>query len=343
MKKIILIYIVFLTNTTYGQTKVFPDNLISADIDKETSLILDRPITNREYLTYLMWTATVYADYPQNLINAFPLRKVDNLNLIIDKYNNSKAPFQELFKYCPEFVANYMFNPLYIDYPVIGISWYQANKFNKWLTDRWNEYRLIQLGHFTFNKNQLGDDCFTTESFLADQYYGTWNGIEQVTWSDNIFLPTFTLPTSYEIEKVKKPDIRKYPYNSESFLSKWCEWLVSVNDSTIKLNHSIHQPEIIKVKSSDIDIKQFEVSELILDRKNKESDKKKILLQSNQNELNYSVYSTLEKDSTGGMRYFILGSSSDKTPLIIENYHIEFPKLTDTLKINIFRYSVNKN
>ena len=44
------------------------------------------------------------------------------------------------------FVNNYLRHPSYREYPVVGVSWEQANDYCIWRTDRVNERILIDAG-----------------------------------------------------------------------------------------------------------------------------------------------------------------------------------------------------
>ncbi|MBM3429853.1 MAG: hypothetical protein FJX99_02585, partial [Bacteroidetes bacterium] len=95
--------------------------------------------------------------------------------------------------YREKFVNYYLRHPSYRDYPVVGVSWLQANDFCKWRTDRVNEAILVREGilkwHFADNANsQDGDigaandtkyekdfqskpeNMFSTENYLNGNY-----------------------------------------------------------------------------------------------------------------------------------------------------------------------------
>ena len=70
-------------------------------------------------------------------------------------------------------VNYYLRHPAYRDYPVVGVSWRQANDFCKWRTDSVNENILIQEGLFVHSpESQMDEEHFTTETYFNRQYVG---------------------------------------------------------------------------------------------------------------------------------------------------------------------------
>lgn len=73
------------------------------------------------------------------------------------------------------FVNYYLRHPAYRDYPVVGVSWIQANEYCKWRTDRVNEYILAREGILDWemgNKELNPFQMFNTEAYLSGQYFG---------------------------------------------------------------------------------------------------------------------------------------------------------------------------
>jgi gliding motility-associated lipoprotein GldJ len=158
-------------------------------------------VTNFNWLEYLYWISRAYNEnYPMVYKNALP----DTLCW------RSPLGFNE------KFVDYYLRHPAYRDYPVVGVSWLQANDFCKWRTDRVNEYILIREGVLAWNTQQADDATFNTDAYYAGQYeeavvrnvqdlnpsniQGKKLGTRIVRMEDGILLPRYRLPTEAEWE-----------------------------------------------------------------------------------------------------------------------------------------------
>lgn len=157
-------------------------------------------VTNFHWLEYIYWIQRAYETYPMIYKSALP----DTLVW------RSQLGFNE------KYVDYYLRHPAYRDYPVVGVSWLQANNYCKWRTDRVNEYILIREGVLNFNVNQSDEATFNTESYIAGQYEeevrdnlkdlnpskmsGKDLGERIVRMEDGILLPRYRLPTEAEWE-----------------------------------------------------------------------------------------------------------------------------------------------
>ena len=168
-------------------------------------------ISNFHWCEYLYWLRRTFEQgFPMIYKRALP----DTLSW------REKLGFNE------KYVEYYLRHPAYRDYPVVGVSWQQANEFCNWRTDRVNEYILIREGILLPNPFQENDP-FTTDAYMAGQYESGLNPKGQlpnldpvkggynltnpkkvkgkpsprnVKMSDGIILPRYRLPTEAEWE-----------------------------------------------------------------------------------------------------------------------------------------------
>ncbi|MEN9303641.1 MAG: hypothetical protein RL264_2070 [Bacteroidota bacterium] len=109
------------------------------------SFYMDRTeVTNLHWLEYMYWMKRVYyKTYPHVYKKCLP----DTLS------------WRTALGYREKYVEYYLRHPSYRDYPVVGVSWLQANDFCKWRTDRVNEFILVREGilkwHFADNSNHM--------------------------------------------------------------------------------------------------------------------------------------------------------------------------------------------
>ena len=153
-------------------------------------------VRNLDYLEYLYWLSRVYVSYPGVYRKALPDTLVWRAKLA---YN------EPLVEY-------YFRHPAYRNYPVVGVSWLQANDYCAWRTDRVNELMLVDKGVLNMDPvSQVDANNFNTEAYLAGQYVGSVNkgmedlnpagtGTRIVKMEDGIMLPKYRLPTEAEWE-----------------------------------------------------------------------------------------------------------------------------------------------
>lgn len=152
-------------------------------------------VSNIAYLEYLGWLQRVHPTMPQLYRKALP----DTLVWL------------EELSYNEPYVETYLRHPAYMDYPLVGVTWLQAQEYCKWRTDRVNEMMLIEKGKITADmEGQQGSNNFVTDSYLAGLYeaepgdkpmISPATGEERrVRFEDGIILPDYRLPTEAEWE-----------------------------------------------------------------------------------------------------------------------------------------------
>lgn len=150
-------------------------------------------VSNQDYREFVYWTQRVYPGDQAKIQTIMP----DTLQ------------WREALALNDPYIQNYFRHPAYSDYPVVGVSWEQANAYCSWRTDRVNEQILVSKGILKHDPSQNGQSIFTTDTYLAGMYQGTAGQKPQankdgtarsVKWEDGILLPSYRLPTEAEWE-----------------------------------------------------------------------------------------------------------------------------------------------
>jgi formylglycine-generating enzyme len=182
-----------------------------------TSFYMDETeVSNTDWLEYLHWIKTTFP----------PAGSAQNA-----EYYYSALPdtlvWRRPLSYNEPYVNNYLRHPAYQDYPVVGVSWVQANDYCSWRTDRVNEFLLRERGYMTSFKDKgkpagkgtataapASGEPFNTEIYLNGQIKDLGKKAPQdlskdakgkdnkrnVRLEDGVILQPYRLPTEAEWE-----------------------------------------------------------------------------------------------------------------------------------------------
>ena len=182
-------------------------------------------VTNSEYFLYV-----------QNIKDIFPPSE-QKYKYIYNSVLPDTLVWRKSLGNTDILAENYFRHPAYSDYPVVGVSWLQANQFCKWRTDAVNLKKLIDKGHLeNIFENDSIRNTFDTEVFLddSDQLFdrdttvyvrgirtrggernerGSREG-RKITAADGVLSQRFRLPTEAEWEFAAKANIENREYNN---------------------------------------------------------------------------------------------------------------------------------
>ncbi|MDB5115415.1 MAG: gliding motility lipoprotein GldJ [Mucilaginibacter sp.] len=175
-------------------------------------------VSNQDWLDYLYWIRTTYPTDHELYYNALPDTLV----------------WRRPLSYNEPYVNNYLRHPAFQDYPVVGVTWDQAQDYCQWRSDRVNESILQQEGRIINPKDKKsapkgaaaagGAQGAQTTPFNTDMYLnnqvrgagvdgkhmmpdlngtpanGTKKAVRPVRFEDGILKPAYRLPTEAEWE-----------------------------------------------------------------------------------------------------------------------------------------------
>ena len=161
-------------------------------------------VSNADWLEYLQWIGTNFPKDRRMYYEALP----DSL------------VWRNPLSYNEPYVNFYLRHPSFQDYPVVGVSWEQANAYCQWRTDRVNENILRERGilqdYRTASQSQQTNAPFNSDIYLNGQYQGDGidgrnmpkdnrpgaqqNARRTVRMEDGILKQAYRLPTEAEWE-----------------------------------------------------------------------------------------------------------------------------------------------
>ena len=216
---------------TMGQVQddvMFDWNTTPKKIHVRSFFMDEAEVSNAEYFLYVQYTKDVFPPSEEKYKHIYNSVLPDTL-----VWRKSLGNTELL-------TENYFRHPAYADYPVVGVSWLQANEYCKWRTNAVNLKTLIDKGHI---KNIFEADTtrnfFDTDVFLTDatqMFAGDTTiykrGVKQrrakgqakpgkdafqgrkITTADGILQTKFRLPTEAEWEFAAKANVENREYNT---------------------------------------------------------------------------------------------------------------------------------
>jgi gliding motility-associated lipoprotein GldJ len=218
---------------TMGQVQddvMFDWNTTPKKIHIRSFFMDETEVTNSEYFLYVQYTKDVFPPSEEKYKHIYNSVLPDTL-----VWRKSLGNTDILSE-------SYLRHPAYANYPVVGVSWLQANEYCKWRTNAVNLKTLIDKGHI---KNIFESDStrnfFDTEVFLADSeklFEGDTTiyqrGVKsrsvrtkgqpksskdafqgrKITRADGVLTQRFRLPTEAEWEFAAKANVENREYNN---------------------------------------------------------------------------------------------------------------------------------
>lgn len=276
--------------------------------DNLTHYLRETPITVREYFIFLSWSIDVYGEsFSEYVQSLFP-------NACATSKDVQNKDYSSLFECLTEKNAANFLNPAYLDFPMSGLTKYQLTELYKWLTDRYNENMLVEIGYFTFNPAQRDEDSYSLEADICNYFLGDISDAKKKPyWSDGVYVPLFrppyeeeSPPTQNTIYKNKiSPVWREYKMDKSHFLNRWNKHYLELDEDYLVLK----VPVPIRLKRSDTTLKPIEI-------------RQPFSLMNRRKNLQMASYiedqEKSDKNEHGKMGFFIVGQNGYGRPIVVD-------------------------
>ncbi len=150
-----------------------------------------REVSNIDYEEYLFWLKGIFGVDSEKVMSAIP---------------NEKVWSEAGIKNAEDLITIYLLDVKYMNFPVVGVSWEQANDYLSWRNDRVYEAILVKKGWIKFNPHQTPENYFTIERYLKGTITGSIPKHKPP-------VPAYRLPSIQEWEKIAA--YKTSPYGSK--------------------------------------------------------------------------------------------------------------------------------
>tara|TARA_B100001245_G_scaffold236534_2_gene228138 strand:- start:1310 stop:2236 length:927 start_codon:yes stop_codon:yes gene_type:complete len=149
-------------------------------VELAPNLFIDKTeITNENYREFIYWTRQVYGENAKEVHQIYPDTTV----------------WDELEGHLEAIASKYLHHPAYGNYPVVGVSYDQAQAYAQWRSDRVMQVYLIEGGKIEAYPDESPETAFTIARYFKGEYRNITPDPEVVLY------PHYSLPDAETYRK----------------------------------------------------------------------------------------------------------------------------------------------